>query len=164
LALLVLGVAAAIGHVVAGRLARPVRRLGDAAVQLGDGDFALNVPHSGVPELDRAAQAMTSTARRLDDLVTRERAFSSDASHQLRTPLAGLRAAIETELEFPRADPTAVLHEAVSDIDRLEQTITELLSIVLQPQRLRRCRSPKCWLSWRLVGHDGWRNRVDHWR
>lgn len=45
------------------------------------------------------------------------------------TPLAGLRAAIETELEFPRGDPTAVLREAVSDIDRLEQTITELLSM-----------------------------------
>jgi signal transduction histidine kinase len=129
LAVLVLGVAAAIGHVVAGRLARPVRRLGDAAVQLGDGDFALDVPRSRVPELDQAAQAMMSTARRLDDLLTRERAFSSDTSHQLRTPLAGLRAAIETELEFPRTDRTAVLHEAVSDIDRLEQTITELLSI-----------------------------------
>ncbi len=129
LALLVLGVAAVIGHVVAGRLARPVRRLGDAAVQLGDGDFALDVPRSRVPELDRAAEAMMSTARRLDDLVTRERAFSSDASHQLRTPLSGLRAAIETELAFPRADPTAALHEAVRDIDRLEQTITELLQI-----------------------------------
>ena len=65
LALLVLGVAAVIGHVVAGRLARPVRRLGDAAVQLGDGDFALDVPRSRVPELDRAAEAMMSTARRL---------------------------------------------------------------------------------------------------
>ncbi len=129
LALLVLGVATAIGHVVAGRLARPVRRLGDAAVQLGDGDFALDVPRSRVPELDRAAQAMMSTGRRLDDLLARERSFSSDASHQLRTPLAGLRTTIETELEFPRSDSTAVLHEAVIDIDRLEQTITELLSI-----------------------------------
>ena len=72
---------------------------------------------------------MTVTARRLDDLLTRERAFSADASHQLRTPLAGLRAAIETEMAFPRVEPTAVLHEALADIDRLEQTITELLAI-----------------------------------
>ena len=72
---------------------------------------------------------MTVTARRLDDLLTRERAFSADASHQLRTPLAGLRAAIETEVAFPRADPAAVLHEVIGDLDRLEQTITELLAM-----------------------------------
>jgi signal transduction histidine kinase len=129
----VITVGAAIGYVVAGRLARPVRRLRDAAVQLGDGDFTITVPPSRVPELDQAAQAMTGTARRLDDLVTRERSFSADASHQLRTPIAGLRAALETELAFPRSDRTQILHEALGDIDRLERTITELLAIARTP-------------------------------
>lgn len=124
----VLAVGAAIGYVLAGRLARPVRTLRDAAVQLGDGDFTVAVAPSSVLELDQAGQAMTATARRLDDLVTRERAFSADASHQLRTPLTGLRTAIETELALPRADHTLVLGEALSDIDRLERTITELLT------------------------------------
>ena len=133
LAVGVLLVGAAIASVLSGRLARPVRRLRDAAVQLGDGDFAIDVPRSKVPELDEAAEAMTATAQRLDDLVTRERAFSADVSHQLRTPLAGLRAAIETELEFPRPDSTVVLREAISDIDRLELTITELLTIARAP-------------------------------
>ncbi len=122
-------VGAAIGYFVAGRLARPVRRLRDAAVQLGDGDFTLTVPRSNVPELDQAALAMTATAERLDDLVTRERSFSADASHQLRTPLAGLRAAIETELQFPRRDRADVLRESLDDIDRLERTIDELLDL-----------------------------------
>lgn len=125
----VIAVGAAIGYVVASRLARPVRRLRDGAVQLGDGDFTIDIPRSSVPELDQAAQAMTNTARRLGELVTRERSFSADASHQLRTPIAGLRAAIETELEFPRPDHTEVLHEALGDIDRLERTISELLAI-----------------------------------
>ena len=129
LAVGVLMIGSAIGYVLAGRLARPVRRLRDAAVDLGDGDFTIDVPRSSVPELDQAGQAMTATARRLDDLVSRERAFSTDASHQLRTPIAGLRAAIETELAFPRPDRTEVLHEAINDIDRLERTITELLTI-----------------------------------
>ena len=129
LAVGVLVIGAAIGYVLAGRLARPVRRLRDAAVDLGDGDFTIDVPRSSVPELDQAGQAMNATARRLDDLVSRERSFSADASHQLRTPIAGLRAAIETEVAFPRADHTEVLHEAISDIDRLERTITELLTI-----------------------------------
>ena len=133
LALGVVGIGAGIGYMIAGRLARPVRALRDAAVQLGDGDFTLDVPRSKIPEIDQAAVAMTATATRLDDLVTRERSFSADASHQLRTPLAGLRAAIETELEFPRPDHTVVLRESLDDIDRLERTITELLHIARTP-------------------------------
>ena len=133
LAVGVVAIGAGIGYVIAGRLARPVRTLRDAAVQLGHGDFTLDVPRSKVPEIDQAALAMTVTAARLDDLVTRERSFSADASHQLRTPLAGLRAAIETELEFPRPDHTVVLRESLDDIDRLERTITELLHIARTP-------------------------------
>ena len=129
LAVGVVGVGAGIAFVIAGRLARPVRDLRDAAVRLGDGDFSLDVPRSNIPEIDQAAVAMTATAARLDDLVARERSFSADASHQLRTPLAGLRAAIETELEFPRADHTEVLRESLEDIERLERTIAELLAI-----------------------------------
>ena len=54
----VIAVGAAIGYVVAGRLARPVRRLRDAAIELGDGNFAIDVPRSKVPELDEAATAL----------------------------------------------------------------------------------------------------------
>lgn len=131
----VVAVGAGIGYVIAGRLARPVRRLRDAAVRLGDGDFAIGVERSNIPEIDQAAVAMTATAAQLDDLLARERSFSADASHQLRTPLAGLRAAIETELEFPRPDRAEVLRESLDDIERLERTITELLAIARSPQR-----------------------------
>ena len=133
LAVGVVAIGAGIGYVIAGRIARPVRALRDAAVRLGNGDFTLEVPRSKIPEIDQAAVAMTATATRLDDLVTRERSFSADASHQLRTPLAGLRAAIEDELEFPRPDRTVVLRESLKDIDRLERTIAELLHIARTP-------------------------------
>jgi len=133
LALGVVAIGALIGAVLAGRLARPVRRLRDAAVELGHGNFAVDVPASKIPELDEAGEALSVTGRRLDDLVSRERAFSDDASHQLRTPVTGLRAALETELRFPREDPQLVLREALEDVDRLEATITELLSIARGP-------------------------------
>ena len=129
LGIVVIAIGAGIAFFVAGRLARPVRRLRDAAVQLGNGDFTTRAFHSKVPEVDEAADALAMTARRLDDLVSRERAFSADASHQLRTPLAGLRAGIETELAFPRPDHTEILTEALDDIGRLERTISELLTI-----------------------------------
>lgn len=135
----VIAVGAAIGYAVAGRLARPVRRLRDAAVQLGDGDFTVTVRRSAIREVDEAGQALTLTARRLDDLMLRERAFSADASHQLRTPLSGLRVGLETELAFPRPDSTMVLRESLEDIARLERTITELLAIARTPDAVTSC-------------------------
>ena len=86
-------------------------------------------PTSGLPELDAAASALSTTGQRLGGLVERERAFSADASHQLRTPLASLRLALESELVQPRADPTVALRDALNDVDRLESTLTDLLAL-----------------------------------
>ncbi len=125
----VLAVGAAVGWVMAGRLARPVGELRDASIRLGDGDFGFQLAPSDIPEVEQAAVALRATASRLEELIARERSFSADASHQLRTPLAGLRAALETELAFPRDDRERVLREALEDVDRLERTIGELLAI-----------------------------------
>lgn len=133
-ALAVLAIGAVIGSLLAGRLAQPVRHLRDAAVALGHGNFTVEAPTARIPELDEAGAALVATAATLEDLIGRERAFSADSSHQLRTPVAGLRAAVETELQFPRPDPSLVLEEVLIDIDRLELTITELLSIARTPR------------------------------
>ncbi len=132
-AVAVLVVGAIIGSLLAGRLARPVRRLRDAAVELGRGNFTVQPPLSNIPEIDDAGAALVTTGATLDDLISRERAFSADASHQLRTPIAGMRAAVETELRFPREDHERLLHEVLTDLDRLEITITELLSLARTP-------------------------------
>lgn len=124
----VVAIGAVIARVVAARLARPVTQLRDQAVRLGDGDFAIAVTPTGVTELDDAGTALVATATRLRDLVHRERAFSADASHQLRTPLAALRTNIETEIRFPRPEGGLVLTEALEDIARLEATIDQLLA------------------------------------
>lgn len=128
LAALVVSLGAVAGSVVAGRLARPVQRLGDDAVRLGAGDFRIPPVSSGIQEIDDAHEALRATASRLADLVARERAFSADASHQLRTPLAALRTTLETELAFPSEDRTASIVAAVEEVGRLEATIDELLA------------------------------------
>lgn len=124
-----IAVAAGVGWFVAARLVRPLRSIRDDAVRLGNGDFSIAPQRSGVGELDETARALAETAMRLHNTVRREREFSSDASHQLRTPLTSLRLAIESELATPRPDPAQAFEEALSEIDRLENTISMLLDL-----------------------------------
>lgn len=128
LAVVVIAIGAVVARLVAGRLVRPVEVLRDRAVRLGDGDFDVDVSPTGIAELDAAGAALATTAERLEDLIRRERAFSADASHQLRTPLAALRTNIEAEIHFPRPSRELVLTEALEDISSLETTIEELLA------------------------------------
>ena len=128
LGLAVIAVGAGLARLLAGRIVAPIRRLRDDAVRLGNGDFAITPVPTGIVEVDDAGTALASTGQRLEDLLTRERAFSADASHQLRTPLAALKTNIESEIQFPRAASDAVLHEALEDIARLETTIDQLLA------------------------------------
>src|SRR5205807_5620879 len=80
-----------------------------------------------VPEVDAVGTALNVTAQRLGELVERERAFTTAASHQLRTPLTALRLELEAlELRTPGAPEVAA---AVAQIDRLETTIDTLLSV-----------------------------------
>ena len=110
------------------RLADPLVRLAAAAQTLGEGDFTVQAPPAGIEEIDAAGAALTRTAERLGELVGRERAFSADASHQLRTPLTGLRLRLETALDGGDDLRPAVVG-ALETTDRLERTIDELLAL-----------------------------------
>lgn len=113
----------------ASRLAGPVETLAVSAARLGDGDFTVRADSSGIPEIDTAAAALNQAAARIGDLVDRERAVTANASHQLRTPLAGLRLRLETALDTPDADYQTATREAIAAADRLERTIDDLVTL-----------------------------------
>jgi signal transduction histidine kinase len=112
----------------AGRLAAPLERLSAVAADIGRGQ--LDTPHpSGVPEIDDVADSLSQSAHRVERTLARERAFSADASHQLRTPLAGLRLQLETALEGPDKKLRPAIDTAIDAADRLERTINDLLEL-----------------------------------
>ncbi|MFE2600963.1 sensor histidine kinase [Streptomyces sp. NPDC059396] len=85
---------------------------------------------SGLPEADAVAEALARAAERIGGLLRRERAFSADASHQLRTALTGVRLELETSLApGARTDPYTALRAALQQVERMETTLTDLLAL-----------------------------------
>jgi signal transduction histidine kinase len=130
-ALAAAGIAAAVllALIQGRRLARPLERLARTSSRLGTGDFSARAAHSRVPEIDAVAQALDASAVRIARLIGREREFSANVSHQLRTPLTALRLRLE---ELATTSGAAESHDeierALEQTDRMERTISELLA------------------------------------
>ena len=123
-------VALGIGWLTAKRLARhlsqPVIDLAAAATRIGDGGAVVrpSAP-SGIKEVDTLAAALADTSDRINEALARERRFSADVSHQLRTPIAGVR--LRLEAARAQRDPD-MIGPALDDLERLEQTVDHLLA------------------------------------
>ncbi len=122
-AIVIAALAALAALALSRRLSRPLGELAEAAATLGTHGSPAESPRSGIRELDIVADALDALVARLDALLARERSFSANASHQLRTPLAALRLDLES-----RQLGGAELDEAIAQVDRLERTIETLLA------------------------------------
>ena len=111
------------------RLGQPLRELAATAAHLGSGDFSVIAPRSGVPELDSLATTLDASAARIDALVRAERSFNSDAGHQLRSALTGLRLRLEELAHTDDPDTAAEVQAAIEQADRLSATIDALLRL-----------------------------------
>ncbi|WP_424213459.1 ATP-binding protein [Streptomyces sp. BI20] len=117
------------------RLASPLTDLAETAERLGSGDPRPRHRRYGVPELDRVADVLDSSAERIARMLTAERRLAADASHQLRTPLTALSMRLE---EITVTDDLATVREeatiALTQVERLTDVVERLLTNSRDPR------------------------------
>jgi signal transduction histidine kinase len=115
----------------AGRALKPVEAIRAEAAAITGTTMHRRVPEPDTDdEIGRLARTMNAMLDRLELSSQRQRQFVSDASHELRSPLASIRANLEVALRHSdRADWPAVAQRALAEDQRMEDTVTELLEL-----------------------------------
>jgi len=115
----------------ANRLTAPLKDLAEVSERLRSGDLAARARPSGIPELDALATAQNASADTITTLLERERRYASQVSHQLRTPLARMTLALDTDRARGELGPVA--EDLRSEIAQLTHTVAGLLTFAREP-------------------------------
>jgi len=159
LAALALGLALA--WVLAGSLAGPLRALARTARRVEDGELDARADVSGATEQREVALAFNDMTARLAQVLDAQREFVGNASHQLRTPLTGLR--LRLEAAALRADDPAVRHElelADAEVERLTRLLNALLTLARGGDRPT-LRAPASLRTAAESAHERWVARAE---
>ena len=126
---LLTAIAAAVTWWAVGRTLRPVRQITHTMSEITASDLHRRVPDPLVAdEIGELASTVNDTLARLDASVETQRRFVADASHELRGPLAALRADLEISVTHPdRTDWTIVARDTLADVERLQRLTDDLL-------------------------------------
>ena len=111
---------------IARSLTRPLRHLGDVASRIGEGELGAQAEESGQREVAEVAVALNTMSRRIEQSMQAQSDFVANASHQLRTPLTGLR----LRLEALEASGVEAATPALQETDRLARLVNDLLTLV----------------------------------
>lgn len=124
--------AGALGWWASRRLLRPLSRVADAASELASGGLDTRLPPDPDPDLDRLASSFNGMADAVQARIQREARFASDVSHELRSPITALTAAVEV-LDARRADlpdrSQQALDVVVNQVRRFDQMVLDLLEL-----------------------------------
>jgi signal transduction histidine kinase len=130
---LVLGLAFA--WFLAGTLARPLQRLAVTARRVEAGDLGARAEPEGSTENREVAHAFNDMTERLEQVLVAQREFVANASHQLRTPLTGLRLRLEAASLKAGPELADELEAAEREVERLARLLTALLTLAREGDR-----------------------------
>ena len=129
----VLLIASALAWVVAGRVLAPLRVLTDTARSISESDLTRRIPASGTDELAELGRTFNAMLDRLEAAFDSQRAFVSDASHELRTPITIVRGHLELLGDDPeeREETIALVTD---ELDRMSRFVDDLLLLARAEQ------------------------------
>ncbi|MBI2684286.1 MAG: HAMP domain-containing histidine kinase [Actinobacteria bacterium] len=130
------GLALLFGIVVAGRLARPLRRLADGARALGAGESAGGNTLGGPPEVRAIGDALAALSDSLARQDSARRQLAEDLAHELRTPLTLIQSRVEAMQDgvVPLdAEGLEVVHTELLRLTRLIDQIEQLANAEAHP-------------------------------
>lgn len=122
-------------------LTRPIVSLTRSIQRMGRGDFSVRVPIAGSGELRRLSETFNTMSEKLEMLDQSRNQFVSNASHELKTPLATMKILLESIIYQPDMDQemrTEFLTDINKEIDRLNMVIGDLLTLVSMDSKTMR--------------------------
>jgi signal transduction histidine kinase len=133
------GISVSFGFFLAGSITHTLDGLIDGAIQVSEGDFSTRVAVDGDDEISQLAKTFNMMTERLEQaadeaeaLDTARRNLVAWASHDLRTPLASLRAMIEAMDDRIVDDPDTIsryLEQSQTQINRMSSLINDLFEL-----------------------------------
>lgn len=121
-----------IGATAVGRLLRPVRRLGFAAQRIAGGELSTRIELTGDPDLDPIAESFNDMAGAVQARIARERRFSGNVSHELRSPITaalGTAELLESRRERLPEREASLVDVLAQQVRRMSQVLVDLLEI-----------------------------------
>ncbi len=124
-------VAALLGYLLTRRMLRPLARMQATAAEISSRDLSRRLGLAGDDEVGRLATTFDAMLDRLEDSFLRERRFVSDASHELRTPVAAVSAIVAVTRARRRsaAHYELALDDVAAENERLSTLVERLLEL-----------------------------------
>lgn len=118
------------------RTLRPVERMRQSAEAITASDLSrrVSVP-DGDRDLSRLARTFNDLLARVEAAMDAQRRFVSDASHELKGPVAATKVMLETARAYPEAvDPSTLLSDLANENEQLQGIVADLLALARQDE------------------------------